>query len=278
MNTIKYLFTIIFISTSFNLAAQNEDKTDKELRIKNKIKEVCTYNHSINYNDSTIINKSVYDLNGNLSKSYSFYEGKLSYTYVPQYQNELLVKEFMYYKNDSLFYTLTYDYDERGNQTDYKQTSTDGTLEIFQRRKYNEKNQLTEFYSKKEKGDSLFLEHKYYYNNEGYNSKIETFDETGKLIIEGKLIYNKKGKLITRYETESNLSNRTHTYIYNKKNLLVESNHKIINNETIRGIQKLISSTRKLEWKYDSEDNMVEESFFENDYLSAKTTFFYTKF
>lgn len=278
MRLIKISFILISIFTHLNLSAQNEYKSAQELIKKNKIKETFTYEHDLKTGDSLLTNQEVYDRNGNVQKNIRFDENGIEYMFVYEYQNNLRIKQTIYNKNGDLFSILTYSYDEKENQIEFKQFNLDGVILNIQKRKYNNLNQNTEFFKKKPNEDTLFLLHKYYYREDNTYSKIETFNENTELVSESKFIYDEDGNLITVYDIENGLKMGLHSYIYDKKNLLRSSKHQYKSYELLNGKPQLVVLNKKFKYEYDNENNIVEKNIFKDDKLSGKETYLLKKF
>lgn len=163
-------------------------------------------------------------------------------------------------------YRYVYEYDEQGNQVNYKNYSPYNTLVFEQNSKYNEFNQIIE--KEKYENDTLVSVFKIEYDQV---NKIATsyFTQTD-LEITRKSVYeftsDNQRKKLTFYDFEGNI-NRFLEYTYNKKGLLIKEYFKDIsrNNEFTTVLEynkkaKLIS-----EVQYDKENEITSQKYIEYD-------------
>ena len=136
-----------------------------------------------------------YDKYDNLiSRSYTDYadtEYSAEYTYENEYDGKLLVKQVCY-RDGEKYYTSTYEYDKKGNETEHKTKYTDGHIFLYEY-EYNDDGNLIENtsytdgeestrYKMEYDDDGNMTEQIYYYNGEQRSRYEYTyFDKAMKL-------------------------------------------------------------------------------------------------
>lgn len=274
----KYaIATIIILSTTL-LLAQNENDLKRELRKRNKISEILTYEYNLETNDSLLTNHDFYDVSGNHFKDVRYNEkGEVHFKYIIEYNEARLIsRQIGFDELDSISTILVYEYDIKGNRTIYKQLSPDGTVLNFQKREYNDKGQNINLYDKVD--DSFYLSQQYYYNKEGKYEKIESYNIQGQLAATSEYEYDGNGNLITMYQVVEEKLKIISIYKYNEQNQRIEIVYPKKIEKIVDGILETNETSENVLFNYDSEGNLIEERTFENGALLKIEKTYYKKF
>jgi hypothetical protein len=243
--------------------SQISTEEEQKLRMNNRISEKQEYEFNLNTNDSILKDIDFYNKQGKHIKDNRFDEnGEIRYQYIIEYNSDgLMTKQTGYKKIGEISTILTYNYDENGNRTENFQHNPDGKLLVHQKRIY--KNNLnTELYNKNVKLDNFFLSYKYHYDNDGILKKTERFIANGKKVSTS--IYVNKDNSLFIYENKKRKGNLYLTKKYNEIGQIIEM---------------IYSNVKKrIEYKYDAENNLIEKLVFVNDEIDSKTKYFYKKF
>jgi hypothetical protein len=259
----KFTLFILLINSLISFS-QISTEEEQKIRMNNRISERQEYEFNLNTNDSILKDIDFYDNQGKHIKDNRFNENaEIRYQYIIEYNSNGLMNKQTGYKFGEISTILTYNYDENGNRTENFQHSPDGKLLIHQKRIY-ENNLNTELYNKNVKSNTFFLSYKYYYDNNGLLKKTERFKANGKKISTSKYVNDKKDNTLFIYENKKRKGNLYLTKKYNEIGQIIEM---------------IYSNVKKrIEYKYDSENNLIEELTFVNGEIDSKTKYHYKKF
>jgi len=275
----KILITIALSFYSIGLVAQNENELKKQLIIKNNISEIMKYKYDIQTGDSILVSHNFFDVHGNRFDDIRYKDdGQIRFRYKIEYNEEnLMTKQTGYNDKDSISTILLYEYDSKGNLTDYKQISPDGIVLNHQKREYNKKGQNTLLKNKHQNSDAFYLSSKYTYTKKGLYDKIESYNINGQLNHTSHYQYDTNENLIAIYREKDKIRKLIITNTYNDKNQRVENYILGENEQLIDGKPINTETGRKIEYKYDTEGNLAEELTFEKGELINKEKYFYKK-
>lgn len=260
---IKFLIFILTLNSYFAFS-QISTEDEQKIRMNNRIRERLEYGFDLNSNDSILKDIDFYDRQGKHIKDNRYDEnGEIRYQYLIEYNSNGLMNKQTGYKFGEISTILTYNYDENGNRTENFQHSPDGKLLIHQKRIY--KNNLnTELYNKNVKFDNFWLSYKYYYDNDGLLKKTERYKANGKKTSTSIYVHNKKENTLFIYENKKRKGNLYLIKKYNEIGQLIEMTY--------------LQVKKRIEYKYDSENNLVEEVVLINNQIDSKTKYYYKKF
>lgn len=258
------LLIFILILNSCFAFSQISTEEEQKIRMDNRISERLEYEFDLNSNDSILKDIDFYDKQGKHIKDNRYNEkGEIRYQYIIEYNSAGLMNKQIGYKLGEVSTILTYNYDKNGNRTENFQHSPDGKLLIHQKRIY-ENNLNTELYNKNVKFDNFWLSYKYYYDNQGLLKKTERFKANRKKASTSIYVHNKKENTLFIYENKKRKGNLYLIKKYNEIGQLIEMTYSQVK--------------KRIEYKYDSENNLVEEVVFVNDQIDSKTKYYYKKF
>lgn len=269
---------VLFLPTTF-LFAQNRNELTRELREKNKISEMLTYEYNISGNDSILIDHNYYNKEGKLLKDVRFNaDGNVRFKYLIEYdKNGFMIKQVGYDKLEAISTILVYENDKQGNQTVYKQLKPDSTILSFQKRVYNKKGQNTKLYNKHRNSAKFYLSQRYYYRKDGQYEKIKVYNPQNQLVAFSEYEYDEKGNLTATYQRVGSERKLISTCKYDGRNRRIELSYPKQISEIVDGEYVTNDNSRKIEFDYDSDDNLIEERTFKNNVLVKKERFFYKK-
>lgn len=202
------------------LFAQFENNLNRELRQRNKISEILTYEYDLETGDSILTDHDFYDKHGNLIKDLRYNEnGEIRFKYIVEYNEEkLMTRQIGYNESDSISTILVYEYDRTDNLTDYKQLKPDGSILHHQKRKYNKKGQNTKLYNKQKNSSDFYLGSKYYFRKDGCYERIENYTLNGQLSSTSEYEYDEDGKFVALYQVVGNDRKLISTNRFNDQN------------------------------------------------------------
>lgn len=240
--------------------AQNEDKIVRDLNKKNQISEVYTYDFKQN-GDSLLLSHDYYNKDGNIIKNIILNKDGKTYLYYTYEYNDYGSTKITGFNNDQVMTTqILFEYDEKGNQIKYQQNKPNGEVVVEQKRLYNSENKNIELHSKKDK--DFYLKQKYFYNTDGYYSKIETYNLSQEIVLIREYNYDNNRNLLTVFDITKN------------KILLVENkydDHNLL-------MEKKLGDNKKVQLKYDAEGNKIQELTIENEKMVRNHKYIYKKF
>lgn len=276
----KFLIAIIMSISTTGLFAQYENELDKELRERNKISEILTYEYDLETGDSILTNHDFYDTLGNHLKDLRYNKnGEIRFKYIIEYnEDKLMTRQIGFNELNSISTILVYEYDRKGHRIDYKQLKPDGTILNHQKREYNKKGQNIKLYNKQTNSNDFYLSQKYYFRKDGQYERIERYSINAQLSATSEYEYNEDGNLIAVYQIVGSDRRLIFTNKFNDQNQRIEKYYpkkidKIVNGELVTN-----ETGKRIEYNYDSEGNLSEERTFENEKLVKKQKYFYKKF
>ncbi len=258
---IRNLLVFIFISSS--VYSQNDFKIEEAIRFKNKISEKLTYVFNTNSNDSILTNKDIYNALGKHIQDLRYDEkGEVRYSYTVEYNSNGMMNKQTGYSYGEISTILTYKYDNNNNRTENFQHKPDGTLLNHQKRIYDNNNLNTELFNKSKESNTFYLSSKYFYGNNDLYSSTERYLENGEKASTTFYEYNKN--TVSIYENKKKKKNLSTIKKYNKTNQLIE--------------KRFLSSNKRIEYKYDENQNLIEEIVFIKNKLDSRKKYYYYKF
>ena len=278
--TWELFMSFFFLVYSLNLLAQTDADLTQERIKANNIKEQHTYNFNVQTGDSLLTNIIVYDVNGNLLEDKRYNEkGDVAYEYVAEYNaNSLLYKLIGYDQNGAVQSTTIREYDEQGNQVDYKQVSPTGDILVHQKRKYNDHGQDIEVLNKERNSDKFFKAHENQYRDDGKLLKTISFNPNGRITGTDVYEYDDNGNRIALYRVVDRDRDLVSTSKYNDKNQRIEHNRRTLQGMGRDGRLIFGEGSKASIYVYDQEGNITEERVYEKDKLIELTRYYYMKF
>ena len=259
----KFLISFLLLNSLASFSQISIEEEEK-IRMNNGISEVQEYEFNIKSNDSILRGIDFYDIKGKHIKDNRFNEnGEIRYHYIIEYNADGLMSKQTGYKFDEISTVLTYRYNKNRNRTENFQHSPDGKLLTHQKRVYN--NDLnTELFNKNVKFNTFYLSYKYFYDNDDSLKKTVRYNENGKKVSTSIYINYKKENTVFIYENKKRKSNLYLTKKYNDRSQIIEMTYSKVK--------------KRIEYKYDIENNLIEELIFVNDEIDSKTKYCYKKF
>jgi len=278
--TRELIMSFFFLVCSLNLFGQMDADINKERIKANNIKEQHTYIFNLQTGDSLLTNIIVYDVNGNFLKDKRYNEkGVVVFKFVAEYNTDsLLHKLIVYDQNGVVQSTTIWEYDEQGNQVDYKQVSpTEGIL-VHQKRKYNDRGQDIEVLNIERNSDKFFKAQENQYRTDGKLLKTISFNPNGRITVTDLYEYDNNGNEIAIYEVVGRERDLVSTSKYNDKNQRIEQNLRTILGMGWDGKLIFGEGSKATIYVYDKEGNITEERVYEKDELKELTKYYYEKF
>ncbi|MBQ0769332.1 MAG: hypothetical protein KBT58_08575 [Bizionia sp.] len=259
----KFLLFFLLLNALASIS-QISNEEEQKIRMNNEINEVHEYEFNLKNNDSILKDIDFYDKHGKHIKDSRFNEnGKLRYQYIIEYNSDGLMSKQTGYKFDKISTVLTYKYDKNENRTENFQHSPEGKLLIHQKRIY-ENDLNTELYNEDVKSNNYFLSYKYFYDNDKLLKKTERYNPNGEKISTSIYVNNKKENTIFIYDNKKRKRNLSLTKKYNEIGQLIELTYSKIK--------------KRIDYKYDSDNNLIEKFIFIKDEIDSKNKYFYKKF
>lgn len=212
----KTLIFILLLSIGKTFS-QNEYELLRKDIVKNKIEEVQIFNTESS--KKYLLEHIYYDNFGNILKDINYNEdGSVWFKNLYQYdENQRTISSL-----DKNNWVTKYKYDESGNTIEIKKIRLDSTVFFHYKMIYNKKNQKVKTFCKNENNDDFYLKENFFYDEDALTSKIEKFDQDGKLICTEEFEYDKNRNLIYIYRQLINDKKRKTKYIYNENGDLIK--------------------------------------------------------
>lgn len=262
-----------------HLTAQFEEEKLRKLRVENGISEILVYQIDPVSEDSVIFTHNFYNRQGKVTKDMRFHgNGKIRFWYEMEYNSKgNIILQKGYKASGSLSTKLTYDYDKKGNLTDYKQLRSDGSLLKHQKKEYNKKGQNTSVLNRHPNG-SYIADSKYFYREDGQYDRIKKFTQNEWVPSNITFAYDDDDKLIAKYGTIGKQRNLLEEYSYNEEGLVAEVKlPELLGGRGNNGMETR-SGGKSVQYKYDTEGNLIEARTIENGQLVKWEKYCYKKF
>jgi hypothetical protein len=230
----RIIFVALFVFLFCQTEAQHFNKIDFPNRIDNSksyisingIKSELIYEFYSKGNnlDSTLENKVDYDEEGNIVNYQTYSKDILSSDENYYYSlNGKILKRIEKGSSSRAYRVREYEYDSLGNEIREYIYNKDTTQLTINFKVYNSKNLITEYYTKKN-NDSIRLYKIYSYNEADVLTKIEVYDEKGKLNSTYKYVLDANNIYKTAYFQSERDTNQKEEFIFNDLNNCVRIN------------------------------------------------------
>ena len=212
-------------------------KNLKEIIKRNKIIQEKVYSYTFNKSgvkDSSLINTYSYDTLGNfvyekIAKIKNYEESVTNYSNIyntwGKLSKQITDRRVIEKRSFEIYNIDEFEYDSSGNEVHSYHYNKDTTRLTIEHKIYNNKNQIVQLQTKINNNDS-YISRVYYYNSNNDLSKIESFDNKGKIIFS--YIYEYDKVLNKRTEYLENLDGKIMEgeYFYNVDMQCIKENGK----------------------------------------------------
>ncbi len=218
--------------------------------------------------DSVKAKVITYDKEGNITDCETFFNNALSVTekYVYNINRKLheIIKYFYSPKDYRLF---EYEYDSLGNEIREYIYNRDTSSLIINFKIYNSKNQISAYYTKRNK-DSVKLEKAYSYNEADILTKIEVYNSHGKVISTYSYLVGADNNYTKAYNQKSGDKNQKEEFIFDNANRCIKVNGFLIqpvryvntdDNTVYKNEMKIIPRTEEFEYNADGTISLMTE-------------------
>lgn len=270
---------LILLLFSLNLNAQNYEsinRKEQELIFKNKIREKATFDYLKN-GDSIQKALDIYDENGNKIRHF-YFKSK------PQVNS---IIEFKFNKNKLLEQVTKYADSTKKNKQDYVyEYNSDHNCILYETeryrgpsfkitQKYNQQNLLSEAYEFNLEKKKFELKSKYFYNeSKKLLDSVQHFDKYGNYTNTFKCFYENNNLTKTYSTHKSKISTDTLIYTYDTLNRRISMQF------TLKGYNKGVvveKTDKQYIYKYDSDDNLISETYNKDGKFEKIQKYFYKK-